>query len=115
MAKSKSVRDSLESMPMFIYSTSKQRSGNTVERYRSPTNPRTAAAMTQFTFDYSRQAQVFPDSRPDALIESTHKTPESSYKTINRSGETAALGALSRAFIGGVPDEPGFQAKYFGK
>ena len=96
MAKSKKATDSLESMPLFIYSTTRQVSGNTVQRYRSPTNPRTAAAVTQFVFDHQTQAEVFPDRNGNALIESTQHQDEGGYKTLNRSGQTAALGPLDR-------------------
>jgi hypothetical protein len=101
---------------MFIFSTTRQVSGNTVQRYRTPTNPRTANAMTQFVFDHKNQAKVFPDQNPGALIEATQgQKGSSNYKTLNKSGQSAAQGALSNAFIGGLPDESGFQAKYFGK
>ena len=116
MAKSRnnsSVRDSLESEPMFIFSTSRQLSGNTVERYRTPTNTRTANAITQFVFDHKNQAEVFPDYDSKALVEATNHQVGNGYKTLNKSGKSAALGALSNAFLGSSPDESGFQAKYF--
>ena len=114
MAKSKDS-GSLESLPTIIYKTSMQRSGNTVERYRSPVNPRTANAMTQFIFDHKSQTAVIPDGRNGELVESTQHSGTKSYMTTNRSGRTAALGALASAELGASPDESGFQNKYWRK
>lgn len=110
MAKSKTLEAAL---PQIIFKSSMQRSGNTVERYRSPTNPRTANAMTQYIFDYKEQARVFPDRDPGTIVEATQNRHDDSYRTVNKGGRSASLGALSQAEIGGSPDERGFQAKYF--
>lgn len=116
MAKSKryTPETSLEEMPMFIMKSSMQRSGSTVERYRTPTNPKIANAMTQYVFDHSQQAQVFPESDPKTVVEATQGR-DNGYGTINKSGRSASLGALAGSFIGGTPNESGFQAKYFRK
>jgi hypothetical protein len=92
----------------------------TTERYREPASPRIAANMTQFVFDHKRQTAHIPDRDPHALVEAslTGRRTQGPGRTVtkftstNRSGRTAALGALAHADLGGTPDEPGrFQRK----
>jgi hypothetical protein len=108
MAKSKDVPKSMESMPLFVYSTSRQLSGNTVERYRTPTNPHTAKAITQYVIDYSQQKNIVPNNTKNGgcIVEAT-QIEQRDTRTMNKNGKTTALGALSKAFLGSSPDEPG--------
>jgi hypothetical protein len=72
-------------------------------RKRTPTNLNTAAKVPNFVFDHSRQVPVWPNGKPDALIESTHATRSNdNYDTMNRSGRPFALGVD----VGGSPDDP---------
>lgn len=107
MAKSKNS-GSLESMPQILFKTSMQRSGNTVERYRTPTNPHTAKAITQYVIDYSQQKNIVPNNTKNGgcIVEATQIQGRKT-RSMNNNGNTAALGALSRAFLGSSPDEPG--------
>lgn len=100
MAKSKDGGE-----PMFIFKSATLRSGNTVERYRTPTNPHTAKFMTQYVADYSNQKAFIPDNNRKALMEATQGV-SNGMRSTNTSGRTAALGPLSRAFLGASPDDP---------
>jgi hypothetical protein len=79
-------------------------SGTSVLRRREPTNTQTMSKMTNMVWDYSKQQKVWPDGKPNALIESTHATHSNeNYRTINRSGRPYALGVQ----VGGSPDDGG--------
>ena len=79
-------------------------SSNTVLRRREPTNPFVASKFTNMVFDHSKQLAVWPDGKPNALIEASQSTGTSSYRTINRSGHPYAL---MDTFVGGSPDARG--------
>jgi hypothetical protein len=78
-------------------------SATTVFRRRDPTNKQTSSHVPNFVFDHSKQSPLWPDGKPNALIESTHATgpSPSAYRTINRSGRPYALGV----HVGGSPDD----------
>lgn len=80
-------------------------SGTTVLRRREPTNPAVAQNHPNMVWDYSRQMRVWPDGKPDSLIESTNFTGSRPHamKTMNRSGRPYALGVM----VGGSPDQAG--------
>lgn len=76
-----------------------KRSGNVVARYRKPTSEM-AAFNTQFVHDYSEQKAFIPSD--GVICRATQRTTNLGVATTNSSGKTAALGALSHAFIGGT-------------
>lgn len=78
-------------------------SATTILRKRAPTNMNTASKVPNMVFDHSNQMRIWPDKRPKALIETTQKTNEHDYRTVNRSGHPFALGVN----VGGSPDDPG--------
>ena len=104
-------------------------------RYRKPVNVAISDAATQFVFDHKRCVPVIPDRNATALIEATApritrsgsaitsatqqgggvrrgENKDSAPKVcINRTGRTAAGGALERAELGGSPDEAGMSRK----
>jgi hypothetical protein len=79
-------------------------SPSVVMRRREPTNPHTASKLPNMVWDYTNQQKVWPDGKPNSLIEATQTTHSNdNYKTMNRSGHPYALGV----FVGGSPDTPG--------
>lgn len=64
-----------------------------VMRFRQPTNPFTAGKVHTMVFDYADQRPVWPNGKPDALIEATQQSG-TKYDTINRSGHPFALGNI---------------------
>lgn len=94
-------------MPSMIVKASQQVSGVTVSRYRTPTNPFTVRAMTQYIVDYSDQCKIIPNAKPTALIEATQGVT-TSRQSINRTGKAASFGPIAKANLGAAPDESGF-------
>jgi hypothetical protein len=78
-------------------------STSTTLRSREPTNHHTAAKNVNFVFDHSEQMRVWPDAKPDALIETTRTGLKDTLKTMNKSGKPFALGVN----VGGSPDQRG--------
>jgi hypothetical protein len=74
----------------------------TTQRYRKPTNERTAGRMTQFIVDYSQQCACVPGGSPNAVVNSA-RTP----KTMNAGGKAKVFGSTQTVFLGSSPDMPG--------
>ena len=83
----------------FEHKQQHQVSGNTVARYRAPTSEM-AGYMTQFVHDYSVQKAFEPAG--NCIVNATQNRSIKGDKTTNRSGQSAALGAISEAFVGGI-------------
>ena len=83
-----------------------QVSGNTVFRFREPTNPAMAKHMTQYVVDYSQQAAHIPNRIKKVMIEAT-QGHERKNATINRSGRSAVFGPAAGVQLGSSPDEAG--------
>lgn len=86
-----------------------QVSGNTVQRFRQPTNPFMASNMTQFIFDYKKQQSHIPDRMKKVLVEATQNYYSGANKmAINqKTNRSATPEILGKADLGGTPDEPG--------
>jgi hypothetical protein len=78
-------------------------SRTTVMRERPPTNDFLTAKNPAMVWDYSQQRPVWPNGKPDALIEATQQTG-TKYDTINKSGRPFALGNID---VGAAPDPRG--------
>jgi hypothetical protein len=79
-------------------------STSTTLRRREPTNYQTASKNVNMVWDYSQQQKVWPDGRPNSLIEATQTThTNQNYRTMNKSGKPYALGVM----VGGAPDDRG--------
>src|ERR1700690_1881391 len=76
-------------------------SATTVMRFRQPTNEWTTAHANCYVWDYADQRKVWPNGKPDALIEATQATG-TKYDTMNRSGHPFALGNIE---LGGDAEE----------
>lgn len=84
--------------------TAVRTSTSTTLRHREPTNPHTSSKNVNMVWDYSRQQKVWPDGRPDSLVEATQTThTNKNYRTMNKSGKPYALGVM----VGGSPDTQG--------
>lgn len=94
----------IDKYPDFHGSKETMRLSGTISlRRRDPTNSQTASKVPNYCFDHSKQMPVWPDRRPDALIENTQGVDFKSYRTMNASGRPYALGVD----VGGAPDDPG--------
>ena len=84
-------------------------SATSVLRYKEPQSG-TSRVMTQFIHDYSNFQKHTPDKREGVLVESTqgNHTKGNPKQSINpATNRSMVFGPLSRANLGGGPDEPG--------
>jgi hypothetical protein len=98
-----STRQPVDQYPDLTEKETRRVSPTVVLRKRKPTNEFTTSKHPSMVWDYSIQREVWPNGKPDALIEASQHTGHK-YDTIDKSGHPFALGNID---MGGAPDAVG--------